>query len=154
MNTRGGDVIGRDQNVHHHYAAGIGSGQPARFHSTIPSLRNRPFVDREDLLKEISTGLGDPSGDAVVILHGQAGVGKSELAQEYARRSRQAYPGGTFLLDGSGPLLATGWRNWAKLCWDSTTHREWTSATKDSERFMAWGPRRRFSSMTTFSQKA
>ena len=78
----------------------------ARFYSTIPTLNNRPFVGREDLLEGIGAALRDPSKEAVVVLRGPAGVGKSELAQEFARRNQQAYPGGTFYLDGGSPLLA------------------------------------------------
>lgn len=70
-----------------------------RFRSTIPSRRNLPFVGREKLLEEIQTELGDPSSDAVVVLHGQSGVGKSEVAREFARRRRDAYPGGTFIVE-------------------------------------------------------
>jgi predicted phosphodiesterase len=70
-----------------------------RFRSTIPSRRNLPFVGREKLLEEIEIELGDPSSDAVVVLHGQSGVGKSEVAREFARRRRAAYPGGTFIVE-------------------------------------------------------
>ena len=69
-------------------------------------MNNRPFVGREDLLEGIGAALRDPSKEAVVVLRGPAGVGKSELAQEFARRNQQAYPGGTFYLDGGSPLLA------------------------------------------------
>ncbi len=43
--------------------------------------------------------LGDPSTHNVIILHGSPGVGKSELAREFARRHRNRYPGGTFLIE-------------------------------------------------------
>ena len=43
--------------------------------------------------------LGDPSAHNVIILHGSPGVGKSELAREFARRHRNRYPGGTFLIE-------------------------------------------------------
>ncbi len=89
---------------------GLNAPAPAhrRFRSTIPALRNRPFVGRKDLLAEIGASLGDPSRDAVVVLRGSAGVGKSELAQEFARRYQHAYPGGTFFLDGNGQALVIG----------------------------------------------
>src|SRR5205807_9568360 len=39
------------------------------------------------------------------ILHGTPGVGKTELAREFARREQARYPGGTFFVDlGSGAL--------------------------------------------------
>jgi hypothetical protein len=70
-----------------------------RFRSTIPSRRHLPFAGREKLLEEIRIALGNPSSDAVVVLHGQSGASKSEVAREFARRQRDAYPGGTFIVD-------------------------------------------------------
>jgi predicted kinase len=40
-----------------------------------------------------------------VVLHGQPGVGKSELAREFARRNSDAYPSGTFFIDAGGQAL-------------------------------------------------
>jgi AAA ATPase domain len=68
------------------------------FQSNIPS-RDLPFVGREALLDRIRDVLVDPSRDNIVVLRGQAGVGKSELAREFARRNQERYPGGTFLID-------------------------------------------------------
>ena len=74
---------------------------PARFRSNIGSRGNRPFVGREDLIHRIDSLLEDTSREGVVILHGLPGVGKSELAREFARRNRNRYAGGTFLVDAS-----------------------------------------------------
>jgi len=70
-----------------------------RFRSNIPTRRNLPFVGRNDLLEEIRSDLGDLSQEAIVVLHGQPGVGKSELAREFARLNRDRYPGGTFFIE-------------------------------------------------------
>ena len=98
ISTGGGDAIAGDNTTnvtHHHY--GINTGPRQRFRSTIPALRNR-FVGREDLLQEIAAGLGEPSKGGVIVLRGPAGVGKSELAREFARQHLKEYPGGTFFI--------------------------------------------------------
>lgn len=98
ISTGGGDAIAGDKTTnvtHHHYATTTEPRQ--RFRSTIPPLRNR-FIGRDKLLQEIAAGLGEPSKGGVVVLRGQAGVGKSELAREFARQHLKEYPGGTFFI--------------------------------------------------------
>lgn len=74
-----------------------------QFRSNVPARHNLPFVGREELLDKMCAAFADTSTEAALVLHGQPGVGKSELAREYARLNRQRYPGGTFLLRaGSG----------------------------------------------------
>ena len=80
---------------------------PPRFRRNIPSRGNRPFVGREDLIARLATVLGDPgAGEKVVVLHGEPGVGKSELALEFARRHRDRYRGGAFWVDASTDSIA------------------------------------------------
>lgn len=68
-------------------------------HSTVPALQ-RPVVGRESELRRIGEYLGSRmEREATVVLQGAAGVGKSEVAFEFARQSRKIYPGGTFVLD-------------------------------------------------------
>jgi tetratricopeptide (TPR) repeat protein/predicted phosphodiesterase len=69
--------------------------------------RFSPFVGREDYLDKIAAQLGAPSTENALVLHGHSGVGKSELAREFARRHRAAYPGGAFLLNASVAILPT-----------------------------------------------
>src|SRR5271166_970291 len=88
-----GAIVAQGTNI----SIGLVAQARPRFKSTIPGLRNR-FIGREDLLREIDAGLGDPSQRGVVVLRGQAGVGKIELAREFARQRLQEYPGGTFFI--------------------------------------------------------
>ncbi|HEV7669189.1 MAG TPA: metallophosphoesterase [Thermoanaerobaculia bacterium] len=59
------------------------------------------FVGREGLISTIASVFAMPSRRSQVVVRGISGVGKSELAREYARRKRDRYPGGTFLIDFS-----------------------------------------------------
>ena len=56
--------------------------------------RNRSFTGREDLLATLARRFGDPVRAPVPIgqvLHGLGGVGKTQLALEYAYRYRAHY---------------------------------------------------------------
>ncbi|MFZ1430537.1 MAG: metallophosphoesterase [Geminicoccaceae bacterium] len=77
-----------------------------RSRSNIPSRRNLPFIGREDLLGRIAAAFDDKDREAVLVLHGQPGVGKSELAREFARRQGDAYPGGRFIVEAGRQVLA------------------------------------------------
>jgi hypothetical protein len=85
-----------------------GDHKPAApaFRSNISARFKLPFVGREDLMEQIDSLLEDPGQESVVVLHGAPGVGKSELAREFARLRRQRYPGGTFAIDASSNAFA------------------------------------------------
>src|SRR4051794_2188688 len=55
-----------------------------QFRSNIPARYNLPFVGRDALLDEMRGVFADTSAEVALVLHGQPGVGKSELAREYA----------------------------------------------------------------------
>ncbi len=89
-----------------------GSGGAGAFTVLLTNVERlgRPLVGRDTLLEDMRTSLGDPAGGGVLVLHGEPGVGKSELAREYARRDARRYPGGAFVVDaragGPPPQLA------------------------------------------------
>lgn len=78
------------------------SGTTASPRCNVPVLYDRPFIGPVDLLDDIAETLDDPLRPSVVALHGPPGVGKTELAHEYARRHAGRYPAGCFTLDAGG----------------------------------------------------
>lgn len=81
------------------------SARPPHVRSTVPAPTRR-FIGRAASLDAIEAALGNTQREGIVVLHGQPGVGKSGLAEEYARRHQPSYPGGTFLLDAAADALA------------------------------------------------
>ena len=71
------------------------------FPSNVPSREAAPFVGREIALKAITHQIEVSDERCVVVLKGASGVGKSELAREFARLNQQRYPGGTLFVDTS-----------------------------------------------------
>lgn len=71
---------------------------------TIDAMHGRRYVGRADLLERIAAALADDAQPPVIVLHGPPGVGKSELAREYARRHAARYPGGRYFLDATGGM--------------------------------------------------
>ncbi|MEM9387019.1 MAG: tetratricopeptide repeat protein [Pseudomonadota bacterium] len=82
----------------------------------IPISAKQSFVGRADELNQLAEQLPTIGEPGVVIVRGMPGVGKSELALEYARRHQSHYANGAFLIgmdQGTVPVdLATyGVRN-------------------------------------------
>ncbi len=76
--------------------------------TNIPALRKLTLVGRDGLLARVGAELGAPERDSVLVLRGAPGVGKSELAREYARRNAHRYPGGAFVIEAGGRAIAVG----------------------------------------------
>jgi tetratricopeptide (TPR) repeat protein len=95
-------------------AAAKSPAPPAQFRSNVQSRGNLPFVGRDQLIERMESILANPATEAVVVLHGAPGVGKSELAREFARRRREHYSGGTFWVDASTDAIAIHLANIAK----------------------------------------
>ncbi len=71
------------------------------FLSNVTSRLQHPFVGRTSDLNAIDQKLGASGSESVLVLHGAAGTGKSELAREFARLHQARYPGGTFFVNAS-----------------------------------------------------
>ncbi|WP_438023449.1 effector-associated domain EAD1-containing protein [Sorangium sp. So ce233] len=73
----------------------------------VPSRQEGPLLGRDEDLKLLHHVL--TSGTAVTqraALVGMGGVGKTQLALEYAHRYRNAYPGGVYWVNAAAPLVA------------------------------------------------
>ncbi|MBN1139102.1 MAG: hypothetical protein JXM73_21155 [Anaerolineae bacterium] len=73
----------------------------------VPFPRNQDFVGREADLQQLHALLlaGDsPVGVQPAGLTGMGGIGKTQLAVEYAYRYRQVYPGGIYWINAAAPL--------------------------------------------------
>ena len=72
-----------------------------RYPSNIASRLDLRLVGRDELLQKMRAALDGFPAERVLVLHGPPGVGKSELAREFARRQGGRYPGGTYFIDAS-----------------------------------------------------
>lgn len=71
----------------------------------VPFANNPNFVGRDKELDEIFHFLHDAESNHLVGISGLGGVGKTQLAIEYAYRYRDQYSDGVFWLSGSGNLI-------------------------------------------------
>ncbi len=71
---------------------------------TVPFPRNERFVGREAELAELHRLLGERQGAIGITpagISGMGGIGKTQLAVEYAYRTHDAYPGGVFWINAA-----------------------------------------------------
>ena len=74
---------------------------------TVPFPRNGDFVGRDEDLRKLHAGLSAQRSMGIrpAGLTGMGGIGKTQLAVEYAYRNRDSYPGGVFWINASEPLV-------------------------------------------------
>jgi tetratricopeptide (TPR) repeat protein len=73
-------------------------------------------IGREDELEDLDQRLGEPGNNRRLVVHGESGVGKSELLREYGRRHEARYPAGRYWID-CRLNLAQELANLGRLCW-------------------------------------
>jgi tetratricopeptide (TPR) repeat protein len=96
----GGDVVGRDKITVQQTIMPYAEPTPQ---FVLPFARNKAFVGRIDDLKRLHAVLHkhQTNGSQPVMLSGMGGVGKTQLAVEYAWRYRKNYPDGVYWVNAS-----------------------------------------------------
>ena len=90
-------TIQNAQTIHNHNAP---PDKRERVLSTIdPAPQGVGVMGREEQLADLEARMGEPGNDCRLVVHGESGVGKSELLREYARRHESRYPGGRYWID-------------------------------------------------------
>ncbi|GAB4215509.1 MAG: hypothetical protein OHK0022_55450 [Roseiflexaceae bacterium] len=129
----GNDKVGGNKNIYHYYTTPQSASQPAppmpldqalallnslpagpddpippqdAFQTSpvprwLPLTTNELFVGRDAALRDLAAQL--KAGEGVVITTGMGGVGKTQLAVEFAHRYGSYFGGGVFWLDASSP---------------------------------------------------
>ena len=88
-----------------------------RLLSTIaPPPQGVGVMGREQELAELDARLGEPGNNRRLVVHGESGVGKSELLREYGRRHEARYPAGRYWID-CRLNLASELANLGRQCW-------------------------------------
>lgn len=90
--------------VHHHYPP----PPPPQPKFLVPFPQNEHFVGRDDDLQHLHAALqkGEAVGIRPAMLTGMGGIGKTQLAVEYAYRYQSDYPGGVYWVNA-----AQDWRD-------------------------------------------
>jgi tetratricopeptide (TPR) repeat protein len=91
-------TITNAQTVNNYYASPESKRQ--RILSTIaPPPQGVGVMGREQELADLEQRMGEPGNNRRLVVHGESGVGKSELLREYARRHEARYPAGRYWID-------------------------------------------------------
>jgi len=92
------DLITNTQTTNNFYVAAGPKRQ--RILSTIdPPPQGVGVMGREDELEDLGLRMGQPGNNRRLVVHGESGVGKSELLREYGRRHEARYPAGRYWID-------------------------------------------------------
>jgi NB-ARC domain len=107
----GGIVYQGDISIYNSSTGQLQSSPP----NNIPSRGVANFVGRDEKLAEVHKKLLQNDSAAIFALAGMGGMGKTELATQYAQRYKVNYPGGLCWLDARKPDLAAEIVEFAKF---------------------------------------
>jgi len=99
---------------------------------TVPFLQDKRFVGRRDDLEKLHTFLKQDAPIGVSALTGMGGIGKTQLAVEYAYRHRADYPGGVYWANA-----AADWQAELARLASKVGIRDLSSAEHERERWLA-----------------
>ena len=103
------------QTVNYVYLASESKRQ--RILSTIaPPPQIVGVMGREDELEDLDQRMGEPGNNRRLVVHGESGVGKSELLREYGRLHEARYPAGRYWID-CRLNLASELASLGRQCW-------------------------------------
>ena len=109
------ETIGGAQTVNNFYATTEPKRQ--RILTTIaPPPQSVGVMGREEELGDLDKRMGVPGNNRRLVVHGESGVGKSELLREYGRRHEARYPAGRYWID-CRLNLAQELANLGRQCW-------------------------------------
>jgi len=109
------DLITNTQTINYVYAASEPKRQ--RILSTIaPPPQGVGVMGRDHELEDLDQRMGQPGNNRRLVVHGESGVGKSELLREYGRRHEARYPAGRYWID-CRLNLASELANLGRQCW-------------------------------------
>lgn len=129
---------------------------PSQCH-TIPYLRNRHFVGREDILRTIHETLifdpDNPKRNRVFLLHGMPGVGKTHTALQFAYDNMNAFRGVFWISASSADKISQGYVDIARKLGvgASSTIKETSKEIEDARTWLNSTGKRHFGSWTNQS---
>ncbi|WP_041565760.1 hypothetical protein [Nostoc punctiforme] len=109
--VEGGTVYQGDISIYNSPTQQLHSSTP----NNIPSRGVANFVGRDEKLAEVHKKLLQNDSAAILALAAMGGMGKTELATQYAQRYKDNYPGGLCWLDARKPDLAAEIVEFAKF---------------------------------------
>ena len=100
----GGIVAGGDVHIHHETTSKPVPQSPQGIPQNLPRTGAKLFVGRDEAMQALHEQLQATERVAITSITGMGGIGKTELALQYAydRRDRQTYPGGVCWLQVRG----------------------------------------------------
>ncbi|WP_318720124.1 NB-ARC domain-containing protein [Roseofilum sp. SBFL] len=114
---------------------------PVGIPQNLPRTDAKEFVGRDEVMERLHEQLQRTERVAITSVTGMGGIGKTELALQYARRFlEKAYPGGACWLEGRGVDVAVQFLSFAKSRLDLNPSEEWNLKERVDYCWQHWKP--------------